>query len=66
MSARKSFTDLYINRPILAIVVSMVIVIIWLVIGIVSLERAGLRIRRKVGRCLGSGGIVHGLDLVGD
>lgn len=28
MSTRKSFTDLYINRPILAIVVSMVIVII--------------------------------------
>ena len=27
MSAHKSFTDLYINRPILAIVVSMVIVI---------------------------------------
>lgn len=30
MSAQKSFTDLYINRPILAIVVSMVIVIIGL------------------------------------
>lgn len=30
MSTRKSFTDLYINRPILAIVVSMVIVIIGL------------------------------------
>ena len=30
MSARKSFTDLYINRPIVALVVSMVIVIIGL------------------------------------
>ena len=30
MSVRKSFTDLYINRPILSIVVSMVVVIVGL------------------------------------